>query len=121
MINNVLPGTYDITFESRNDYADGGNGGVNLVSSFVPGVNVGEGRVADVGTVALATALQLRGVVTDAVTGSTVANVPIAAIPAVHQAITRDTPHTVTDQNGTFVLTVLEPKLRSYDIFVPSR
>ena len=121
VINNILPGTYDISFQSQNNYADGANGGVNLVSTLIPGIVVGDGRVTDVGTVQLATALQLRGTVSDSLTGSLLPNIPISAIPAVHQIVTGDSPHTVTDQNGAFILTGLDPKVRYYDIIAASR
>lgn len=117
----LAPGLYDVNFRARNRPEDASGGGMNLVSSFVTGVNVAPRRTTDVGVVTLMAAAELRGQVLDAVTSTPVANIPITARPSRRSAGTRDDPRTTTDGKGEFVLSGLDPRMRFYDVVAASR
>lgn len=120
LIENVLPGTYDVEFRSHNDPQSLAGGGVALVSSFLPGVMVSEGRTTDIGTFNILAAAQLSGRVFDAVTSSPIANIRMEASPAV-QGPRQDHVDTLTDKDGNFTLTGLDPATRYYSVFAAAR
>jgi len=118
VINNVLPGTYDVHFQSYNDPTD--NASLKVVSSMTPGVTVGEARTTDIGTANLPSATQIQGTVYDAVTSSPIANVVMAAEPSV-SGNKHDTPQATTDANGHYTLVGLDPSVKLYDIYANYR
>ena len=119
VIENLLPGTYDVKFVSRNNSEDTLEGGINLVSSFAPGVKIDEGKVTDISIVKLSAALDLRGKVT--ASGAGVANVKIEARPSIRQASDQDRVSAVTDKDGGYLLSGLDPRIRFYDVVAAAR
>lgn len=119
VINNVLPGTYDVIYQSDNDPTS--NSTLRVVSSLTPGVVVGEARTTDVGTVNLSGATQIQGTVYDAMTSSPIANVVMAAEPSVAGSTKHDTPQATTDAGGHYTLVGLDPAVKLYDIYANYR
>ena len=65
IIEDLLPGTYDLKLWSQNLAEKLLSGGMALIPEVLPAVKVEEGRLTDVGTVNIQAAVQLRGTVRD--------------------------------------------------------
>lgn len=125
LIENVLPGTYDVEFNAPYDAAAMSQGGMSLVSAVKSGVTVAEGQTVDLGVVQLLAGLTLSGRVTDVATSSPIANVPIGAKPAVKVAGQSNGRQgdlrVTTDRDGKYSLIGLDPTVRFYDIYAAAR
>ncbi|MBI4422521.1 MAG: hypothetical protein HY554_02270 [Elusimicrobia bacterium] len=124
-VEDVLPGTYDVEFLAAAGGAASTDGGEPLADRIVSGVEVAEGRTADLGTVRLPVAAALTGRVTAAATGRPVANVRVRAVSSAgrpgERSRRRPAPEARSGADGRYALGGLDPETRFYDVTAAPR
>ncbi|MBI5202684.1 MAG: hypothetical protein HY925_13920, partial [Elusimicrobia bacterium] len=124
-IENVLPGIYDVEFAAPTDPDSVAQGGAALASQVRSGVRVAEGESVDLGTVRLQAGAVLTGRALDSGSGRAAANVRVQAFPSLRQPgdenRRRRPSETLTDADGRYALTGLDPVARYYDVVAAAR
>ncbi|MFA6316022.1 MAG: hypothetical protein WC943_01275, partial [Elusimicrobiota bacterium] len=121
-IEDLLPGTYELKLWSYNSAENLRNGGVALVPMALPSVKVEEGRLTDVGTVNILSAVRLAGTVR-AAGGAPLSNIRVVARASKREG-GRDTEaesYALTDQDGAYTLYGIDPVVRYYDVYAAMR
>ncbi|MBI4679179.1 MAG: hypothetical protein HY748_16510 [Elusimicrobia bacterium] len=122
VVEDLLPGLYDLKLWGYNNAGNLRNGAMSLIPTTLPGVKVEAGRVTDVGTAQVLSAVELRGTVTGS-GGGPLSNIRMEARPSKREGGREsvDESYALTDKNGGFVLHGLNPVVRYYDVYAAMR
>lgn len=114
-IDGLIAGTYDLSFRDNGvgtASGSGSGGTLNLAALTKAQILVAEGQILDVGTITMAPGLSVSGTVKDAA-GNGLPNIRVRAHISLkndHQGL-----ETITDSQGQFTLTGLNPTDKIYD------
>jgi len=120
VIDGLSAGNYDVHFNATSGGPVGGGAGLNLANLTKAQIHVEDGQTVDIGTVMLKPGLSLAGSVQDQA-GNPLPNIQVQANPSNSSSQGDNSINVLTDAQGNFTLTGLDPVTQRYNVVAAQR